>query len=310
MRVVAVAHFGLPQNRGGSELMMHELLTALVRAGHSADLLLTLQDGPTVEIDGVTVYQGRKHLRRLRRESYDVGITHHMETPRVIAWGRAHTRPVVQVVHNTNRSTAGWLARPPALAVFNTEWVREAHRYDAPSVVVHPPVWCEQHATARGDLITLVNPIPAKGSATFYALAERMPDFHFLAVEGGYLRHEQVRRDDLANVTWQPHTNNMRRDVWSRTRVLLVPSDYESYGMVGVEAMHSGIPVVAHPTPGLRESLASAGTFVDRDDVDGWEAAIRRLYNDQDAAQRARARARELDPRRELDRFVEAVEAL
>src|SRR5690606_11841974 len=159
-------------------------------------------------------------------------------------------------------------------------------------------------------LLTLVNPIPAKGSATFYALAERMPDFHFLAVEGGYLRHEQVRRDDLANVTWQPHTNNMRRDVWSRTRVLLVPSDYESYGMVGVEAMHSGIPVVAHPTPGLRESLASAGTFVDRDDVDGWEAAIRRLYNDQDASQCARARARELDPRRELDRFVEAVEAL
>ena len=89
-----------------------------------------------------------------------------------------------------------------------------------------------------------------------------------------------------------------------------MPSDYESWGMVGVEAMHSGIPVIAHPTPGLRESLADAGTFIDRGDVDAWEAAIRRLYDDEDAFTRARKRAGELDPVDELDAWVTAVEGL
>jgi len=56
-----------------------------------------------------------------------------------------------------------------------------------------------------------------------------------------------------------------------------MPSEYESWGRVGVEAMASGIPVIAHPTPGLQESLGDAGVFVDRNDIDGWERAIRRL---------------------------------
>jgi glycosyltransferase involved in cell wall biosynthesis len=310
VRVVAVAHYGLPANRGGSELMLHELLAALARAGHHAELIVTEQHGPTVEVDGVVVHQGVEHLVRLRTEAYDVGIGHHKETRQVLDWAYRRRRPAVQVVHNTNRDTARWLARRSALVVYNAHWLHRAHGRRARSIVVHPPVWGEQHATRRGDMIGLVNPIPAKGAHTFYALAERMPEHRFLAVEGGYQRDEQIRRDDLPNVVWQPHTADMRRDVWARTRLLLMPSDYESWGMVGVEAMHSGIPVLAHPTPGLRESLAAAGTFLDRADVDAWAAAIRQLYGDQAASLRARERAAELDPRPELDAFVRAVEAL
>jgi glycosyltransferase involved in cell wall biosynthesis len=310
VRIVAVAHYGLPQNRGGSELMLHELLAALTRAGHYAELIVTEQDGPTVQLDGVLVHQGAEHLDRLRTQAYDVGIGHHKETGRILDWAHRNRRPAVQVVHNTNRLTTRFLARRTALVVYNTQWLHRKLGRRARALVVHPPVWGDDHRTQRGDAITLVNPIPAKGAATFYALAERMPDLPFLAVEGGYQRDEQIRRADLPNVTWQPHTADMCRDVWARTRVLLMPSDYESWGMVGIEAMHSGIPVIAHPTPGLRESLAGAGTFLDRDDVDAWEQAIRRLYDDEAAAQRARQRAAELDPRPELDAFVRAVEAL
>ncbi|WP_262928542.1 glycosyltransferase family 4 protein [Streptomyces sp. CBMA152] len=52
----------------------------------------------------------------------------------------------------------------------------------------------------------------------------------------------------------------MREHVYSRSRVILMPSLYESWGRVAVEAFASGIPVIAHTTPGLVESMGEAGS--------------------------------------------------
>ncbi|MFE4971343.1 glycosyltransferase [Kitasatospora sp. NPDC056651] len=54
----------------------------------------------------------------------------------------------------------------------------------------------------------------------------------------------------------------MRERVYARSRVVLMPSSHESWGRVGVEAFASGIPVIAHPTPGLAECLGHAGIYV------------------------------------------------
>ena len=182
-------------------------------------------------------------------------------------------------------------------------------------IIVHPPVWPDRHATTPGGHVTLVNPLPEKGAGVFSELARRMPDVGFLAVEGGYQQDQQVRPDrlGLANVAWQPHTKDMRRDVWARTRILLMPSEEESYGMAGVEALASGIPVIAHPTPGLRESLGPAGVFVARSNINGWERELRRLLDPGEweaASKRALTRAGELDPSGELQTWTRAVESL
>lgn len=109
-----------------------------------------------------------------------------------------------------------------------------------------------------------------------------------------------------------PTTKDMRT-VWAQTRILLMPSAFETWGMVGVEAMCSGIPVIAHPTTGLRESLGDAGIFADRNNPAEWVDAIRRLDDPaayRAASERAFARVRQLDPRKSLRRFARAVEAL
>jgi glycosyltransferase involved in cell wall biosynthesis len=139
-----------------------------------------------------------------------------------------------------------------------------------------------------------------------------MPDIGFLAVTGAY---GQQLLPDLPNVEviGQVPGEHMRERVYGRTRVLIMPSSYESWGRAGAEALASGIPVIAHPTPGLSEALADGGIFVDRADLAGYEAVIRKLQDPAEyelAGKRARARSADLDPAAELGVWCTSVEAL
>jgi glycosyltransferase involved in cell wall biosynthesis len=209
-----------------------------------------------------------------------------------------------------------------ALAVYNSQWMAEAaarHFAEHPDlvrpdreVVVRPIVNADDYRTTPGDAVTLVNLYQPKGADLFWALAEAMPERRFLAVRGSY--GEQVEKD-LPNVEIIDNVpgDQMADRVFARTRVLLMPSTYESWGRVGVEALASGIPVIAHPTSGLRESLGDAGIFVDRDDVDAWAGELRRLDDAeawQSASEAAKQRSQELDPSEDLAVWCEAVEGL
>ncbi len=75
--------------------------------------------------------------------------------------------------------------------------------------------------------------------------------------------------------------------------------------------MCSGIPVLAHPTPGLTEALGASGWLIDRDDVAMWEKAIRHLAEPGPYASFAdlsQARAAELDPTADLNAWCDAIE--
>lgn len=317
MRVLAMLHLFPPHHNAGAERMVLAMLRALVDRGHEVDVLLS-QRHPEVtseyEIGGITVHPHRGKEDPFRfLDSADVIVTHLENTPRAAALGESFRIPVVKVVHNTFTATRGQLKRGISLAVYNSQWMaKEFSDLDVESVVIRPPVAVADYATTPGDCITLINLYKPKGPETFYALAERFPELKFLAVQGAY--GEQVVRD-LPNVEHLPHLDGdqMRDQVYARTKILLVPSDYESWGRVGVEAMCSGIPVVAHPTPGLRESLGDAGVFCDRRNVDAWEQAIVDLLKPRAyaaASKKATARARELDPTADLQHWCAAMESL
>lgn len=296
MRILAVAHYYLPDNRGGAEIMLHELLAHMASEGHEVWVAATRAPNhrePLV-IDGVNVARG-VIANDLLDQKWDRAITHLVESTRITTWAKRRRTHCTQLVHSDH----GWirlgLSNRPDLVVYNTEWLSRAMRsiYNGPSVVMHPPVHPEKYLTTPGDMVTLVNPLPEKGATLFYELARLNPDRQFLVVEGGYERERQVVKD-LPNVTFQPSTSNMRDDVYARTRVLLMPSTYESYGMTGVEALVSGIPVIANPTPGLRESLGEAGIFPRIGDVDEWVQLLDKLFLEEGAWDRASEKALEV----------------
>jgi glycosyltransferase involved in cell wall biosynthesis len=315
MKVVARVHLYPPDHCAGAELTLHTLLRVLVDRGHDCDVWLTY--GPPTKrpytLDGVRVHPrgtGGDHERVVR--DAHVVLTHLAAADHTLTIANRFDIPVIQLAHNNFANTTRRdLRHRTSLVVYNSRWLAESLDAPWPSMVIPPPVLPDDYRTTPGDKITLINLMEEKGSKLFWRLARDMPDVEFCAVIGGYGR--QVVRRDFPNVTVIDHSPDMRA-VYSDTKILLMPSSYESWGRVGVEAMCSGIPVIAHSTPGLRESLGPAGIFLSRDEPHQWQAAIRRLLEDPveyaTASQAAAQRADELDPTASLDAFVDAVEAL
>jgi hypothetical protein len=322
-----MAHQWIPVHNAGAEVMLHGMLRALADRGHEVDVTLSRQmHDVSYRLDGVHVWPGRDP-RTLLADA-DVIVAHLENTPAASLLGRWNHIPVVHVLHNTMQVTKDWaVSGSPSLLVANSEWMLADYTAalgDAmpKAIVCRPPVQASAYATTPGDRLTLINlrrmeqspggAVMGKGSEVFWALAERMPDVGFLGVCGAYGGQDLRSLPNVEIVDHVPH-HAMRDIVYARTRVLLMPSNYESWGRTAVEAYASGIPVVAHPTPGLVEACNGAGIFCDRDDLDAWETALRRLaWPDVYAASSAAARARSaaLDPTEDLNRWCDAVEAL
>ena len=142
----------------------------------------------------------------------------------------------------------------------------------------------------QGDAITLVNANQNKGVHQFLEMAKRMPERRFLGVIPYY--GELRLPPSPSNVEWVPFNDDIRV-ILKRTRILLVPSYYESFGRIAVEAMLNRIPVIyslpnansVYPggsTEGLHEWISPVGIGVNREMTDEWISAVRSL-DDADA---------------------------
>lgn len=288
MKVAALVHFAFPYRLAGSETVLHELMKAAGAAGHEVRVFATDLPGKKSTVyEGVPVEVVRNlpvGLSKMKQWGPDVCVTHHQNALTAIrrSGGRYKT---VLLVHNEMDLTDRQIARGPSAVIYNANWTREVLQertgYVGPTLTILPPLDFYRHAipldTGPRDCVTQINLNADKGAEVFYALAERMPDIQFLAVAGGHGR--QIIRH-LPNVEHIAHTPDLAERVWPRTRVLLMPSIYESFGLVGVEAGCAGIPTVCHPTPGLVESQGAALIEADRGDLSAWEFKVSRLLHE------------------------------
>ncbi len=139
-----------------------------------------------------------------------------------------------------------------------------------------------------GDCITLVNANVLKGLPLFIELAIRFPEKKFLGVRPYY--NKIGVPENIPNIEWINVQDDIRV-VLQKTRIMLVPSQYESWGRVAFESMYNGIPVV-HSLPynradprarksgsseGMQEWIQGTQHGCSYDKIDDWVAAIRAL---------------------------------
>lgn len=278
LRVLYHLHKFPPYHNAGAELMAYAILRWLQDRGHYVEVLS--RDECAEEWGGIPIHRRGPYRWAVRSyRTFDVVLTHLDETPHAVALAHETGRPLVHVVHNDRQLDYHDVGpEDAALVVYNSEWIASSSSHPAPGIVVRPPVFADHYRVDRdlgAGAVTLINLTEAKGAPLFYRLASADGSRDYLGVTGAY-GHQIGPPRDLSNLRILRNRPDVA-SVYAQTRVLLMPSSYESFGRVGIEAAASGIPTIAHPTPGLEESLGAGGIFAPRDDPDSWARELDRL---------------------------------
>jgi hypothetical protein len=202
-------------------------------------------------------------------------------------------------------------------AVYNTE--TSAREWGEPSApVLHPPISpLPNRIITGGDAYTLLSSLSNKGAAVVLDLAERYPDQRFIIVRSpAELTHGlpnlEERAAKLPNLELHPRVPPEEVvKYFEQTRVLLVPSRYETYGMSAIEAAGYGIPTVHVDTPHVREGIGEAAVLIPPLDVEATVKGIEEIEDNYESySTKARLRAEWLEQRQslELESFADFIE--
>ncbi len=340
----ASAHPYLPQLAGGSQTNTHEMARALIARGHQVAVLAGLTGAGLLGLRHRVLLKARGRRasvdRALGYPTYrswhawegagkavaafrpDVAVAQSGAILRVAGALRKAGAPLLIYNHNTEFDDHGADIDSfrNELFIANSEFTAEAYRreYGVDSAVI-APLFDRSRYQVESDRreVLFINPHPHKGVDVALHLARACPDIPFRFVMGWPLSpaDEARLRSDvaaLANVTLHPQTDTMAQH-YAHARLLLAPSRWaETWGRVATEAQFSGVPVLAARVGGLPEAVGPGGVLIGPDaSLDGWIAALRRLWTDQPfydqltAESLAWSQRAQIDPARQLDQIEE-----
>jgi glycosyltransferase involved in cell wall biosynthesis len=240
--------------------------------------------------------------------SWSNAIFTHLDYTRLsIGMAEMFKKPLFHLIHNTHTYEEIVQAEKPQYIIYNSNWAKSRLNYNHDSFVLHPPCDFRYYDCVENpnlnEFVTLINLNENKGGNLLYELAKLLPNKKFLGVKGSY--DEQIIKH-LPNVTILEKQIDIRQ-VYKKTRLLLMPSTYESWGRTATEAMASGIPIICTETGGLAENCGKAGVYVERT-AESYALEIEKLDNQKlylRKSKDSRIRSRELDPVTELALFNE-----
>jgi hypothetical protein len=328
MSVVALSHGYPPLWNMGGEVALHRAMLAIRGDRH----VLTSTPEPYI-FEGVNVRQintddvlntladPKPIAEQLKDINARVVIgQNELSLPAVKAAKLSGAISVVNV-HTPPRFGGTIRAAMPVAdyAVYNTQTA--AIQWGEPDAfVLHPPISPLPNELYKGgDAYTLLSSLTNKGVEVVLNLAKVFPTQRFIIVRSpaepthGLADIEQ-RVADLPNVELHPRVPP--EEVWKylqQTRILLVPSRYETYGMSAIEAAGYGIPSIHVDTPHVREGIGDAAVLIPPLDLQAAANAINHIESNYETfSVGARQRAEWLHQRQnsEIAAFADFIDNL
>jgi glycosyltransferase involved in cell wall biosynthesis len=198
----------------------------------------------------------------------------------------------------------GWLARPEVIYTSEADRERDSRR---PSHVIALGIDLDRFEGAQPALRSdrpLVGNVarlaPQKDHRTLVEAARLVPEADFVVAGDGELREELERQAEGSNVRFLGARDDVP-ELLASFDVFAFPSLFEGLCLAVIEAQAAGVPVVATPVGGIRETVVDGetGLLVPTRNPAALAAAIRRLLEDRPAAEAMAAEAR----RRVRERF-------
>lgn len=300
--------------------MLHTMNKYLVSQGHEVKVMTRGGDHVTNKngknyfkkiqrvktFEGIDIfYEGVTMYNELFRWA-DVVITHLDQTGKAINLCRSFEKKLVHLIHNSHyRHEVVDINKLNHYIIYNSQWLKDLLKYPLKNTVLRPPVIEKDYRMKpTGKAITLINCYQPKGGDILVRLAEELPHRKFIGVMGYGVQVVGDRK----NLTYLENTEKIQ-DVYKQSKIIIMPSTYESFGRVAIEAAAAGIPVIVTNTPGLKEALGDAGLFItNRDNIEEWVGAIKSLdneinYKSQVAKGKKRAKELTLQAEGELKEF-------
>ncbi len=230
-------------------MMAHRIIKHLQSKGHHVRVLLHQANHYKITnnycYDGVDVFPPNANvIDGLFRWSHAV-FTHLDYTRWSIGTSAMYKKPLFHLIHNTHLYPEIHNAETYQHIVYNSKWAKDKLGYKWSNFILTPPTDFRDFDidvdSADNEYITLINLNENKGGKIFEEIAKEMPHKKFLGVQGSY--DDQIMAK-FPNITYINKTANIL-DVYKQTRILLMPSAYESWGMTATEAMCCGIPVIS-----------------------------------------------------------------
>ncbi len=330
--IVSTAH-----EMGGAEVYLLTLLQALAggvavdvvisdrapaelpRRVHEAGAGVTSVRGLARRPSPRTTVRLARLLERRRPALVHVNLSDQGDGIAAIAAAALVRLPVTATLHLVipeRRRSLEWLSRRCLRAarevIAVSDWVGEYLRRQGASATVVPNGVATPRVVpdARRELGALTGEIVVggigrldrqKGWDVLCAAAprvhERVPTARFVVVGDGPERARLLAGDGSGRVHFLGYREHAA-DLCCGMDVLAVPSRYEGFGLVAVEAMLAGVPVIASRVGSLPEVVGDAGRLVAPEDPEALAEALISLLEDPDrraefgrrGAQRARDR--------------------
>jgi glycosyltransferase involved in cell wall biosynthesis len=280
----------VPNMTAGGEITCHETNKQLIADGINVTVIVKNwvvpgQDGVRILASEDNTYDAKPEAVEAFKRASAICIQN-LDMSYGMSLCRKYRKPAVFFIHATSvgKEFLGYAGGWPTFVVYNSWSMKADIAANYKSYIVKPWIDMRRFLKISGandmnskHYVTLINLNKSKGGQLLVDLAKEMPDVQFLGVEGGY--GDQVRDTSLRNLTYMSKTDKIE-EVYKKSKIVIMPSDLETWGRVAIEAMAASTPVIINDVEGMREATGGAALVARRDDIGEWKRAIRSLLND------------------------------